>query len=115
MDDGDLTQDELLTKIGRMLTEGALQGRPVNDEEYRRLGDNWFMSFRRNVKATLCAPDVLQQLRGNNKDRNTVIGILLNILTAPSVSIRPILVNNSSWVRSPSSIISSIIEGSEQN
>ena len=48
MDDGDLTQDELLTKIGRMLTEGALQGRPVNDEEYRRLGDNWFMSFRRN-------------------------------------------------------------------
>jgi hypothetical protein len=82
MDDGDLTQDELLTKIGRMLTEGALQGRPVNDEEYRRLGENWFMSFRRNVKATICAPDVLQQLRGNNKDRNTVIGILLNILTA---------------------------------
>jgi hypothetical protein len=24
MDDGDLTQDELLTKIGRMLTEGAV-------------------------------------------------------------------------------------------
>jgi hypothetical protein len=90
MDDGfdkysDLTQDELLTEIGRMLMAGAIHGKPVNDEEYRRFGYNWFMSFRSNIRTIVCKPDVLVQLRGSNKDRNSAIGILMNILLEAAV------------------------------
>ena len=77
-----LTQDELLTEIGRMLMAGAIHGQPVNDEEYRRFGENWFLAFRRMVKPIVCKPEVLAQLRGSNKDRNTVIGLLINMFLA---------------------------------
>jgi hypothetical protein len=78
----DLTQDALMTAIGRELMSGTLQGQPLSDEDYRKFGTNWFTSFRDTLRTVICKPEVMDQLSGANKDRNTVIGIVCNVLFA---------------------------------
>jgi hypothetical protein len=77
-----LTQDELRAEIGRALMSEAIYGASLNDDDYRRFGANWFMSFRQTVKTAICKPEVLAQLSGPNKDRNTIIGVLVNVFLA---------------------------------
>jgi hypothetical protein len=77
-----LTQDELFAEIGRMLMADVAFAAPMSDDEYRQEGANWFMSFRETAKGVVCKPEIIAQVTGPNKDRTTLITILVNVFLA---------------------------------
>lgn len=80
----EMGEQELLSSIGRILLADTLSQRPADERDIRLAARRWFDQQLGGLRKIICEnPDFRAQLGPGQNDRNTLFGIVFDILSGP--------------------------------